>query len=512
MSLAFILAWAVQLFLSYRQAVVDREININYTIDNLSPVLKTSLWNYETEDVQTLSQAFLRNQYITAVTIRDDKNDIISEIGTIEPLRSFQKVERNLTVKAVKEGVVYSYELWYEAAQEDKHIGAVLLGSDHKVIIDQLKPLALFSALFHIALLVTCASLFYFIQKWVVSQPVRELTYAIKNIKASQLETQEFHDRLLHRDDELGELFRSFETMQINLAERDRQLLDYQKTLERRVEERTNALKDTNKNLEESVHQLKLAQKELVESEKLASLGSLVTGVAHEVNTPLGVSITAITHLNAEIEKVDDDLASGALKKSSLDAFMAEAKESSKILLDNLMRAAQLVKSFKQVAVDQSSEDIRKISLASYLEEVLRSLQPKLKKTRVELDYEYEQDFVIETYPGALAQIATNLVMNALMHAFNDGDTAGLIHIEVNHVGNVIQILFQDDGAGMTEETRHKVFDPFFTTRRGDGGSGLGLNIVYNLVVKKLGGKIECHSELGKGTSFVIEIPYMEKA
>ncbi len=281
--------------------------------------------------------------------------------------------------------------------------------------------------------------------------------------------------------------------------------------LEQRVAQRTDALSKLNKDLHETIDQLTQTQQQLVESEKLAALGGLVAGVAHEINTPLGIGVTAASFLDAEVKRLDKLLLDNTLSKSDLENFSRNASESSQLILRNLYRADKLVKSFKQVAVDQSSEETRVINLHSYIEEVLVSLQPAIKKTSHEVHVYCQEVLVFETYPGAIYQILVNLLMNALLHAFT-GKEKGKIDILITLDRDTALIEFRDNGCGMPEDIRRRVFDPFFTTRRGQGGSGLGLHIAWNLATQLLGGSLSCESEVGKGSSFYVRIPMHTKA
>lgn len=276
--------------------------------------------------------------------------------------------------------------------------------------------------------------------------------------------------------------------------------------LEHRVDARTRDLQSANGQLRRTLDDLRQAQRQLVESEKMAALGALVAGVAHEINTPLGIGVTAASHLETESKRIRSLIESSALKRSDLDAYLDIATGSSELILRNLKRADHLVKSFKQVAVDQSSEQRRVIELAEYLDEILTSLHPRLKRTRHEVHVECDPLLRTHTYPGALYQVIVNLVINSLVHGFEDM-TEGRIDIAVWRVEDWIEIDYRDNGRGMAETVRARVFEPFFTTRRGQGGSGLGMHIVYNLVTQLLGGSVVCESEPGKGVRFLVRFP-----
>ncbi|CAN5476216.1 AAA family ATPase [soil metagenome] len=269
--------------------------------------------------------------------------------------------------------------------------------------------------------------------------------------------------------------------------------------LEAKVEQRTLELSGKNRELQET-------QKQLVESEKMASLGQLVAGVAHEINTPVGVSFTAATHFATQTRQIMQSFQSGPVKKSVLDKFFSLADETNEQLVGNLARASKLIQSFKQVAVDQSFDSIREFDLLEYLNELTVSLAPAVRKTGHATVVNCSQGIVMRTYPGALAQVVTNLIMNALTHAF-DGIQGGRIDIIATQAGGNIELSCQDNGVGIPAEIQPKIFDPFFTTRRSAGGSGLGLHISYNLVTQKLRGRIGCESKAGGGTKFWMILP-----
>ncbi|HEY6940592.1 two-component regulator propeller domain-containing protein [Dokdonella sp.] len=273
--------------------------------------------------------------------------------------------------------------------------------------------------------------------------------------------------------------------------------------LESRVEQRTAALQDANLELRSTLERLTLAQRQLFEAEKLASLGGLVAGIAHEINTPLGIGVTAASHLQEEAQRISRMIGEGRLGSADLEEFQRTARESSDMILRNLQRADRLVKSFKQVAVDQSSEDRRVVDLGVCLNEILTTLGPSLKKTAHRALLDCPAGLIIETAPGALYQIVTNLVMNSLTHGFVEGEP-GTIRIGVTLENRIVQIDYRDDGRGMDDAVRARIFEPFFTTRRGQGGSGLGMHIVYSLVSQVLHGHIDCESAPGQGTRFVI--------
>lgn len=257
---------------------------------------------------------------------------------------------------------------------------------------------------------------------------------------------------------------------------------------------------------ERALAELKVAQEKLVQAEKMVSLGQLVAGVAHEINTPVGVALTAASFLEQETQKLQELVTGSTLRKSDLAHYGAIAVESTRSIQANLLRAGHLIQSFKQVAVDQTSQERRRFKLAGYIDETLLSLAPKLKKVPHQVIVDCPADLELDSYPGALSHVLTNLVVNALIHAFDDA-TPGILRIKARCHADQVIMAFTDDGKGIPPEHLGKIFDPFFTTRRGSGGSGLGLNVVYNSVTANLQGSISCDSRLGSGTTFTISFP-----
>jgi ligand-binding sensor domain-containing protein/signal transduction histidine kinase len=276
--------------------------------------------------------------------------------------------------------------------------------------------------------------------------------------------------------------------------------------LEALVKRRTEELSQAKAHAEHALSDLQRAKDQLVEAEKMASLGALVAGVAHEINTPLGIAVTAASHLRDISTQAQARLAEGQMTKGELRQWQQSVAEGNGLILGNLERAGRLVSSFKRVAVDQSSEERRHFELRGFLEEIRTALQPGFRRTRFALDIDCPDGIELDTYPGALFQIFTNLVNNALIHAF-EGRDAGRMAIRAHIVDGELELRFQDDGPGMPADVAARAFDPFFTTRRSAGGSGLGLHLVYNLVTQLLLGRIELHTAPGKGAEFVIHIP-----
>lgn len=262
--------------------------------------------------------------------------------------------------------------------------------------------------------------------------------------------------------------------------------------------------------LTQSLHHLDQTRRELVESEKMASLAGLVAGIAHEINTPIGITVSAATYLQQQTNELSGKLATKTPLDHEITQYLERTKESTRLIVSSTTRASKLVHSLKQLAVDQVSDERRHFDLRTYLDEILLSLRPKLKDLQHNVSIECQPGLDLDSYPGPFSQIITNLLINALQHAFAENQI-GQIRIAVcARSDDRIELQFSDNGAGIPPEHRERVFEPFFTTKRAQGGSGLGLYLVYNLVTHKLGGSIELADDgAHKGSTFIIVIPLM---
>lgn len=252
---------------------------------------------------------------------------------------------------------------------------------------------------------------------------------------------------------------------------------------------------------------LRKAQEELIASEKLAALGGLVAGIAHEINTPVGIGVTAASHLSETIREFLVLYRGGGMRRSDLEGFLQSIDELNGMVEENLQRASRLIRSFKEVAVDQTADDEREIVLKVYTEQVITSLSPKLRNRPVQvLIDDIDPGIRLKTSPGPISQIFTNLIVNSLVHGF-DPEQEGVIRITARSIGSDLEMRYSDDGKGVAPEHLKKIFDPFFTTKRAHGGSGLGMHLVYNIVTKKYAGKIRCESNLNQGVTFHMLFP-----
>jgi signal transduction histidine kinase len=265
-------------------------------------------------------------------------------------------------------------------------------------------------------------------------------------------------------------------------------------------------LEQQNQQLSNALKALKTTQQELIQKEKMASLGGLVAGIAHEINTPLGICVTGVSHLLEECRIFREVFEDKQLTEKKLVDFLGDVDEVNKILTSNMQRASDLIHSFKQIAVDQSSNEIRNFNIKQYLDEIILSLRPRLKRTEHQIIIHCGEQISICSHAGALSQILSNLIINAITHAFEE-NKAGTITIDITEKKSTIVLVFADNGTGLPEEYMKQLFDPFFTTKRGEGGSGLGTHLIFNLVTTSLKGKVTASSKLGEGLTYRIEFP-----
>ncbi|MEO5347765.1 MAG: PAS domain S-box protein [Magnetococcus sp. YQC-9] len=272
--------------------------------------------------------------------------------------------------------------------------------------------------------------------------------------------------------------------------------------LEQRVQERT-------QELEQYLQELRIFQDQLVRSERMAALGGLVAGISHEINTPIGIGYTASTHLLAQIVTLEERYQNETLRHEDLTRFLKNAREALDLIIANLNRANELIASFKNVAVDQTSQELRRIRVKEYLNQIVMSLRPRLRQGSHRVAIDAPNDLEWTTWPGSLSQILSNLIINSLVHAFAPS-FPGIMTIRVFREEAVVRLEYRDNGRGLSPEIEKRIFEPFFTTRRGEGCCGLGMHVVYNVVTQKMGGTIQCGQRENHGAYFLMSFPCAE--
>ena len=349
----------------------------------------------------------------------------------------------------------------------------------------------------------------------VLSSPVQDMVLVLQGVARSR----DYASRAKHCNvreyniliDAINVLLARMQEYVVKQQQSEQQHQELNSRLEEEVGQRTVALKEANTELIQTLEKLHQFQRQIVENEKMASLGDMVAGVAHEVNTPIGLGITASTMMLDRLVVLDQQFSDKTLKASSMKRFIEEGRENLNIIYRNLNRAADLISSFKQVAVDQSSEEARDINVKQLIEETLMSLRPRLKKVTHTIHIECNESLNVESKAGPINQILINLIMNSLIHAFEGVENGQIDIIAALTDDKKLKIIYRDNGSGIPTSIKKRIFDPFVTTKRGQGGSGLGMHLVFNLVTQALDGNIKLESEPDKGVEFTLSFPVSVK-
>ncbi len=305
-----------------------------------------------------------------------------------------------------------------------------------------------------------------------------------------EIQNAEIEDKGSKIEKQKNKITTKAELLEISNTELETQNIEYDRTL---------------KNLENILNKLKKTQDMLIESEKMAAIGNLVAGVAHEMNTPIGIGVQATSGIIDRTTEFAEKLKKREINNIMLINYLSYVYESNKLAYKNLSRLGELINSFKLVSVDQSTEELRKFNIKSYCTDILNSLQSKFKNKDIKVKVDCDENFEIVSYPGVFAQIMTNLIINSILHGF-ENQNEGQILINAEKEKENLKIIYQDNGKGMSEDVLKRLFEPFFTTNK-QQGTGLGMHIIYNLVTQKLGGNISCKSEIDDGVTFTIVVP-----
>lgn len=477
-----------------RESLTDGDAQMRHrVITRLGISLPSALWNLDHAKVSSLLDAELQDPGVTAIRVYDAPNSIF-----VARTRADGKNLSDLPNDRQPVGKAMPVKLVFMSNNRDQYpVGEAVVFFDTSLtelaLNNEIRRRIIEVVVVDLVLIAALAS-----SLRMVFTPLRRLRDALW--KLATVDPESIRELSTRSGDELSEVAQGF----------NRILAKFKAAIEATRKAQEEARKASESTLV-AYENLKQAQDSLVEAERLASLGGLVAGVAHEINTPVGVTLTSASVLAETTDKVRQQLEQGGLRKSEVLSYFDIASESAQLIMSNASRAAQLIHSFKQIAVDQTSEARRAFNILQYVDEIVLSLSPRIKKTAVTISVDCPSDLEIDSYPGAFAQILTNLIINALIHAFPEGRN-GSIAIHVTRSDKLVEVLFQDDGVGIAPHDLSRIFDPFFTTRRGSGGSGLGLHIVYNLMVQRFGGTIDAHSEVGKGTRFLLRFPLMAPA
>lgn len=474
---------------SHTRALNDRSTTY---IDLLSQASVGPLVSLDLASLDELARQMLRQQDVLFVAIKNTDGVILAEARKLDNtvFSSFNWVVADQFIPIIGEPLAVSAPV----ESMDQNFGQVFLAYD-TTHVQQEMVLARNKFLLFSLLQVALTIGFVVFLAHLLSRQFEAIAKGISQYSSGNFD----YDIPVFARDETGRVAGFMNKM-------SRELAAIYGDLESRVEKRTGELRASNKKLSQSIEELEKTREELIEKEKMASLAGLVAGVAHEINTPIGVCVTAASHFEGEARQIREMYERNELTQDSFLTALKDLEQGSEIILRNAARASKLVGSFKQVAVDQTSHDQREFELKAYLLDIVTTLHPELKKRKIEVDVKCAKNILVDSFPGALSQIITNLLQNAFLHAFQGRDS-GEIEVEAGVTKRDVTIRLKDNGVGIPEASRSKIFDPFFTTVRGSGGSGLGLHIVHNLVNQVLGGTIECQSEENVGTVFTIIFP-----
>ena len=379
---------------------------------------------------------------------------------------------------------------------KDEIYGVLYLEKSTKIITKLLQKIFNDIIIFTMILLIIIYLVSFFLSNYLL-KPILSLASSTEEIAS----TQNYSTRVNYSSkNEIGTLYNAF-----NKLLKDTENIT--NTLEDKVKIRTNELNIKTQELELSLENLKKTQQQLIESEKMSALGNLVSGIAHEINTPLGNAITSSSTIEKETYHLIKEFEAGTLKRSSMERKLDVLNQSAKLLTKTLTYASGLIKSFKQISVDQVTNDIRIFEITHYIKDIFLTNHNKLKLIPVKIQIKSEEEIMIKTSPGVIAQIFNNLIQNSIIHGFENFELDAEISVFLKAQEEYLLIEYMDNGIGINIDVKNKIFEPFVTTKRNVGGTGLGLNIVYNLISQKLKGSIEVKSEKNMGTVFIIKIP-----
>ena len=452
--------------------------------------LGSSLWFYDEVQIRTQVKGIMNLEAISYVRVTDNLNLNIED-GSRPHHNDIEVIDISFNGKA---------------------LGKLEVAFDRDAVFAQASKAALSSMIAQLVSMLLLASLLALVVHRLINSRIRhmalEVNSRINNDSFAPLSIRESaaHDEidiLVHAFNSLSEKMNE-ELKQKTLAQQ--QLKTVNTELEDRVMERTKSLQTTVDELNQTLEELHTTQGKLIEAEKLSSLGGMVAGISHEINTPLGLCITIHSYINDHYRQLKTAFDEGQITKQSFADFVVMMDESLGILDKNLQRAAHLIKSFKQVSEDQTGEHIRDFSLQEYLHEILETLSPKFKKTQHTVEIDCSEQLRMSTFPGAISQVITNLMMNSLIHGFEETEQGTIRIVVAEEKGNAV-IHYSDNGKGLNREAQNKIFEPFYTTKRGQGGTGLGMHLVYNIVHQRLNGEISLEEDQSQGAAFRLIIP-----
>lgn len=492
-------------YVEYRKQLgIFKNEGLQEDLNQLSSALLNSLPEKNSDSRALLT----RLQSLHQVFLFDPEDDVVHEFerqATVlqSKLSTVQAEKLRLYRDAFQEAVRISSLMGYNEndgahyllrrAAHDMEARFSVLSDAVATHVEQRYQKRVFLIICSSVLLVALSALVLWRIAFSIATPLRQLKQDVELLRQGRRDLVfEFES------DEIGKVFSSLRSFQSDLAQ-----LDQMRAAEKQHQQ---VLLKEKQKLEHALAALKEAQGQLIQSEKLASLGSLVAGVAHEINTPLGIALTMGTTFSDHLKVFFHQMQTGQLRRSYVEEFQHDAEEGLQVMQTALHRAAHLIQSFKQVAVDQASEERRFFNLLQTVQGILQTMHHMVKRRDLEIQVMIPEDIFLDSYPGPFGQVISNFINNALLHAFAE-EQHGVITISAVQEDEKVFVSFSDNGAGIAEKNLSRIFEPFFTTKLGQGGSGLGLNIVYNIVTGILEGEISVKSVPGEGTCFYLMLP-----
>jgi len=481
----------IQLYASFQDDLVLLEQRFDNIEKSYIPSIATSLWDFNEPLVAVQLQGIVDLPDIRLVKISNDF-DYQRQLG-----------QTDMDVKKK-----FEYPILYS----DNVVGKLIVYADYQDIYQSLYQQAGFILLSETIKIFLFTFFILFIVNQLITRHLFRITNYTQQLDRYNLEQELTLSKRYEKKDELDYLVDAINVMRMTLKseiskieDAENALLALNGELEVKVHDRTAKLAESNSQLQQSFDDLTLAKDKIVQSEKMASLGQLVAGVAHEVNTPLGICVTSITALKEKVESLQSAISNEKLTKSSLMSTLDLLNEYQQIIERSLTKSVDLIRSFKSVAVEQHTDPEVDINLAKHVNDVVNTVKTMFKSKNYHIKIDIDEKLNLVTYPSAWNQILTNFMVNSHVHGF-ENCREGEMSISFTQNNGYLTLLYQDNGKGISGEVKNKVFDPFITTKRGQGGSGLGLNIVFNLVDAKLGGTIKC-LEVEQGVCFQVKVP-----
>ncbi|WNO10026.1 ATP-binding protein [Teredinibacter sp. KSP-S5-2] len=474
-----------------------------------------SVWTFDSIQLSSTLKGMNEIDFVVGVKIVDTRGQILASIGTYDnnadnthllskiPEQNIKhkKTQTNSGSKVLYE---YTFPIIHDKnnLSQNQYIGYGHIYSDNDTVMERVKYGFILIIINSVIKTLALWLIFLYFTRNILAVPLRELAERTRDLTPSNVK-KETDDN--HYGDELECLAITFDNMREAILEKINIIETHNQTLEDRVNQRTADLLKLNEDLSNTLEELKSTQEKLIQSEKLSALGSLVAGISHELNTPVGNGLTAITFLNSATQSIQDKMKKG-ITKTELDSYLNEMKEGAEIVETSLNRASSLISSFKQLSIDRVTSQRRTFMIDEVIHDIKRAFMPQLREHGIQLDVHLPYPIELDSYPGPLGEVIDSLIQNSIAHGFKEKES-GVIKISIHESAGKVFIDFKDDGIGIEEKNIGKVFDPFFTTTLGQGNNGLGLHIIHNIVTGPLGGSIIIESEPGVHTTIHMEFP-----